>query len=142
VSEHLIPLSAVAVLTGASPRVIENWVGRLELRTHYQETIRGRARLYSRENALELALIAAFAAAGVPPSTAVAYAESHVRDVRSPYGRRLPRWVLFAGRDPRYAKGVKSIDAALASMDVTGRPPVYAAIDVEEILRRVDEAFQ
>jgi hypothetical protein len=57
-------------ITGASGDNIETWLARLSLHTQYEQTVPGKARKFSRDNALEIGLIASLVKAGMKPAEA------------------------------------------------------------------------
>src|SRR5687768_7355213 len=105
-SEYLKPLSSVLDITGASQRDIENWIGRLQLATKFQQVGRGRQRFYSRANVLELSLVAALVASNIPPAVAAAYAESFLRRLQDRNFGELCKWLVVPCGDPTQAKAV------------------------------------
>jgi hypothetical protein len=54
-------------ITGASGDNIESWIARLSLSTEYEATVQGKARKFSRDNALELGVIASLVKQGQKP---------------------------------------------------------------------------
>jgi MerR HTH family regulatory protein len=75
-------------LTGAAKRDVENWMGRLPLVTKYEETIMGRARNFSRDNALEIALIDRLVKTGMSPAAAAKCVARLFKDIKAkkPHG--------------------------------------------------------
>ena len=62
--------AALQTITGASGGSIENWIARLSLATSYEETVQGRARRFSKDNAVELGVIANLVKQGMKPAAA------------------------------------------------------------------------
>lgn len=126
---------------GARRFDIENWIARETLRTKYQETVPGRARLYSRKNILELATIAAFAKVGMPVSTAVAFSEV-ITDWRLPSQQR--EWAVLPAGDFSRVTWTDDLASVLGNTAIgnSEAPPVFAAVQTGEIVRRVDRLFE
>lgn len=122
----------------ATPRDIENWVSRLTLSTRYQKTRQGSARLYSRENALELGFIAALVRGGATPARAAMFAETFLRDIRhSP--RPLQEWFVFPAGKLESGTGSEKPDLdALAKQFGT---VTLSFVRLREVVRRVDALF-
>src|SRR5262245_47100852 len=57
-------------ITGASGDNIESWIARLSLTTQYEPTVQGKARKFSRDNAVELGVIANLVKQGMKPAAA------------------------------------------------------------------------
>jgi hypothetical protein len=110
-----------------------------ELATTFEPTIQGRSREFSRENAYELAFIAAITSAGVKLSEALPHAAALLRARRGGWRR----WMYFLAGDG--TTGGKShappSEAAMKQLLKSDRPPVYTCIDLDEIVRRVDAVF-
>lgn len=115
---------------------VENWINRLTLRTAYAPTIPGRARQFSRVNALEIAIIGALIATGCKASSAPAFAEIIVDDYRN---GTLKKWLIIPGGDPQNAYTTDQITTAQI-IDLTEASPSRAAvlIDVKSIADKVD----
>src|SRR4051794_3071464 len=103
------------IVDGWTQRDIENWIARLDLSTSFQEGGRGKARLFSRANTLELAFIAALVQGGAAASKAAVYARSLLRDVQHSTGRPIREWLIFAPR---------SLQKAVASNDLAELPSI------------------
>jgi hypothetical protein len=69
---HMSELTAadLQAITGASGDNLESWIARLSLSTAYEETVAGRARKFSKDNAMELGVIAALVKQGMKPAAA------------------------------------------------------------------------
>jgi hypothetical protein len=139
---EMLPMAKILDVVGASSHDIENWIGTLELFSKFQPTVRGRARLYSRDNVLELALLAAFVKAGVRPSLAAAHAAQQLRSVRHS-GRVVREWTAFAVGNPDKAIGVQQLDdEVIKSLLKDGRAAAVSILAIGEIKRRVDALFE
>lgn len=125
----------------ASQRDIENWIGRLELSTQFMAPGRGRPRVFSRENAIELGFIAALVRAGVDPSKAVAYARSMLSYLRYD---NLREWLVFRAGDVSRAIATDTPDftTLLDRLASDEAAPTYSFVHMGEIVRRVDQAIQ
>ena len=75
---------------------VENWIHRIGLRTHYDDTMLGRAREFSRLNVFELAVVKSLVSNGCRPFRAVAYAEFLLDAFR--YGHEL-NWLILPAPD-------------------------------------------
>jgi hypothetical protein len=124
------------VIEGTS-RDVENWVGRLELRTRYADTVQGKARLYTRPNALELAFLSAFVRIGIRPRSAVAFAEACLEEHQR---GKLPEWFAFRAGDLHTALPVADSDNLKDLRRDFGRAPV-ALVPVGEIARAVEALY-
>jgi hypothetical protein len=133
-------MSSVLSITGATQRDIENWISRLALATVYEQAGRGRARNFSRENVLELAFLAALMDGGVQAlPLAAAYAATFLRHVEI---GGVPKWFVFAAGDPSTGFAADTLnDELFGRFSLQGRPAVITAINMKEIVARVDEYF-
>jgi hypothetical protein len=96
-----MPVTAqkLADATGVSVRDVENWLGRLTLVTAYHQPTLGQPRIFSRENAVELAMIAALVASGMSPAKAAPIAGLIVRQTQNRFDR-VSDWLIFSPQDP------------------------------------------
>ncbi|HEX2492670.1 MAG TPA: MerR family transcriptional regulator, partial [Steroidobacter sp.] len=65
-----ITQAELSAVSGATTRDIENWMVRLPLRTKFKRTVQGRARDFTRDNAVEIAMVAALVRSGFTPAAA------------------------------------------------------------------------
>jgi hypothetical protein len=138
--------SVVAAEIGATPRDIENWIGRFEFSTDFEATSRGKARMMTKANTLELAFVAALTAAGVKVSEAVAYAAMYVRQFNAERrgAGKLREWFIFDAESGAHsAIGADELTTAkLAELTRKSNPPVVSVIQAGEIVRRVEALFE
>jgi hypothetical protein len=82
--------------TGASQRNVENWMSRLALATKYEPTVQGRARGFSKDNVVEIALMNKLVRRGYAPAKAVEYIAKLFKDIRAkkPHG-----WLIIFGEN-------------------------------------------
>ena len=121
---------------GAKRTDIENWLPLL--RTHYEPTVRGRARRYSKKNVLELATVAALVRAGMPVSSAIVFAEPMSDGLQ----HEAREWAVFPAGD--YARVVWTNDLSSAVADfkfIDGVAPAFSIVCLGEVRRRVDALF-
>ncbi|MET4214382.1 hypothetical protein [Bradyrhizobium sp. LA2.1] len=125
----------------ATSRDLENWVSRLDLETDYHQPERGRPRMFSRNNAFELGMIACLVRGGASPSSALAFTRAFVQDAKR---RRLDawrRWFVFpAGNlqrgintnkfDPE-SEDIKSLDSTTLSL-----------VDVRKLIDGIETLFK
>ena len=144
------PLNEILPTIGAPASSIENWLmpDRLRLYTSFEGTTRGRARLFSRNNTLELALIAAFIKAGAAASGAAAMAEAVLRAETNAAALGRPKnydvreWWVFAAGDMTKGSELSTINLKkLQPRLKPAWPPVLTIVHVGEIVRRVDKLF-
>ena len=64
---------------GLDRRSVENWLARVDLHTDYEPSRQGVARRFSRDNAVELAMVAALSSIGLEVSRAATYAGALLR---------------------------------------------------------------
>lgn len=124
---------------GASRTDVENWRDRVHLWTEYEPTTPGVAQNYSRENVLEMAVIAAMKKAGCPLRSASAYAGMVIRGHRN---GDLRKWLVFPAGD--FAQGTGTNDPARVDFaDLAGKSPQRAVslIHVGAIVETVDKLF-
>jgi hypothetical protein len=127
---------------GASSHDVENWTRTLHLSTKFQPTISGRARLFSRDNVLELAFLAAFTRAGAKPATCVAFAAAMVRDATNQIGGPF-EWLAFTAGDLNSATPFDDFSPkAFAKIAKKLSPAVIALVAVGETVRRVNALFE
>jgi hypothetical protein len=70
-------------ITGASGDNLESWIARLSLSTAYEETVAGRARKFSRDNAVELGVIANLVKQGQKPAAAAEIAADLLKHLKT-----------------------------------------------------------
>jgi hypothetical protein len=136
--------TAAEILTvvRASQRDIENWIARLDLSTEFEETVRGRARLFSRENALELAFIAALVRGGAIPSKAAVYAAHFTSDARRfDWERTTKRWFIFASGNLTRARGSNAV-SDLSALEEDLGTETLTTINVWKIIERVNALYK
>lgn len=125
---------------GVSRHDADNWRKRVGLLTSYKPTVAGRAQEYSRDNVLELAATAAFVKSGMPPKSAIAYANALIRSSKVSCVRD---WLVFPAGDFSAAIATNEPTAELlhemAAKSATGS---VVAIPQRQIVDRVDALFQ
>jgi hypothetical protein len=82
----------------ATPKDVENWPARFseQLQCKFEPSRRGVPRLYSKDNAIAIALMAGMVRGGAPPRIAAIMAGSFLDNIRFSSEKRLPRWIVFA----------------------------------------------
>jgi hypothetical protein len=131
----------ILTIVDASQRDIENWVSRLKLSTEFHETVRGRARLYSRANTLELAYIAALVRGGAELSKAAVFAAGFVRHAQgNDWKKSLREWFVFPSGDLRRGIGSNNVDIAAIQKEFGS--VTLTLINVGELVRRVNSLFK
>ncbi|GEO16001.1 hypothetical protein [Microvirga aerophila] len=136
--------TAAEILTvvRASQRDIENWIARLDLSTEFKETVRGRARLFSRENALELAFIATFVRGGASPSKAAVYAAHFTSDARRlDWERTMRRWFIFPSGDLTHGRGSNAV-GDLSDLEEDLGTETLTTVNVWKIIKRVNALYE
>jgi hypothetical protein len=76
--DHLT-LTDLQAVTGSSENNLERWLERLPLVTDYEETVKGVARKFSRNNAVELGVIARLVQTGMKPARAAEVAAELIK---------------------------------------------------------------
>lgn len=127
---------------GAKRTDIENWTGRLKLGTDYEATVPGRARLYSKANVLELALICAFVKAGftaqLAPAMAAPLVKKHIA------GKTLKEWAAVSPGNYSVGRLADRLDQISFDKMAQARPEnplIFCVVHVGEIVRRVEKLF-
>lgn len=124
---------------GVSRVNADNWQTRLDLSTEYAPTIRGVPRQYSRENVIELAVIAAFTKAGCPARRAAAYAAAVLRQDR---GRQLKKWLIVLAGEFQHGRSTNDpSEVSLIEMAAMSPNQVVTLIHVGAIVATVDRLF-
>jgi hypothetical protein len=127
--------------TGASLVNANNWMARFELSTHFLPATRGRPRRYTRQNALEIAVINAFVTAGIRPGRAVSFARGIVEHHDIFFtGPRLGGWFVVSASDDSRGIAVDNISLGALVERFPGAL-AFALIPIAEIIRRVDAYF-
>lgn len=111
---------------------IENWIKRGILATKFQDTVPGKARLLSRANVKELALVSNFVNAGCRPLYAVDLAGEIMKDEGT---ARMKEWLVVKVGDWQRAVSTDAIDTAFAE------PTTISAVPIAAILRQVEDFF-
>lgn len=137
-------LSQIEPVLGASRLDVGNWLNRQTMTSHFDEVVSGQARRFSYQNTVELALVAAFVAAGMPVSKAIAWARPFVTEARGPglrFGQHHQWLVIPAGNFTKAVETAEPQLSALTDLLEPGAPPVFALVNIAEVFRRVDELF-
>jgi hypothetical protein len=87
----------------ATPKDVENWPARFseQLGCKFEPSRKGVPRLYSKDNAIAIALMAGMVRGGAPPRVAAVMAGSFLHHIKSSSQKRLPRWIAFAAGDAK-----------------------------------------
>jgi hypothetical protein len=132
--------SEILPVVDATPRDIENWIARLQLSTVFKETVRGKARLFSYANTLELAFIGALVRGGAPLTKAAVYAAAFVKHAQHRnWESALREWFVFPAGDLQ--RGIGSNDVDVAAIQKELGAVTLTLINVGEIVRRVNALY-
>jgi hypothetical protein len=134
----MLNLLETVVVSGASVSFIETSLKRLELKTDYMEAGRGHTRFFSRENVIELAIIARLVKARFTPLVAAERAGEIIELLRE--GVSEPLFIVFGG-DEDSALSVGPLDRKLTAeqiAELSESGTVYVIIDVAKIVKKVD----
>jgi hypothetical protein len=155
----MLTLSNICAIASCTPDDVNNWMRRNVLRSPIPPTRKGATRIYSRENALEIAFVSALIRGGLAPSSASILAEGWIeKHAQGTLGRYFifnpnsyEDWAPFETDRAETTLAA----AALFLSDDTGhlvtsrvldldeeapRPAAeFYVIDRAEIVRRVDE---
>ncbi|MCP1762075.1 hypothetical protein [Bradyrhizobium japonicum] len=125
----------------ATNRDLENWVSRLDLATRYHQPERGHPRMFSRINAIELGMIAAFVRGGAAPSSALAFARSFVEDAKAGRLHKRRRWFVFPAADLR--RGIETDRFDPDSEDIKSlNAKTLSMVDVRGLIDGIDALFR
>lgn len=125
----------------ATNRDLENWVSRLDLATDYHQPDRGRPRIFSRLNAIELGMIAAFVRGGATPSSALAFARSFVEDAKVGRLHKRRRWFVFPAAD--LGRGIETDNFDPDSEDIKSlNAATLSIVDVRMLIDRIEALFK
>jgi hypothetical protein len=136
-----VALSRIAAVVDLNLHDFTNWRKRELLRTHYRDTINGKAREFTRENAIELAVVSALGKNGVAIPSAVAYADMVLRNART---GRLREYLMFPTGSVDSATGTDEPSAKLADLVAQAAGANIMSVSVVcvgEIVRRIDALF-
>src|SRR5262245_11403030 len=78
-----LTLADLQAITGTSENNLERWLERLPLVTAYEETVAGRARKFSRDNAVELGVVANLVKQGLKPAAAAEIAAKLLKTMKT-----------------------------------------------------------
>jgi hypothetical protein len=134
-------------ITGASARDIDNWLWRLPLATKYDQKGRGRARGFSRDNALEIALVAALVKLRIQASDAASQMEVLFSNWQDCKPKELEWTIFFWGGSPLHSISddkppFKNKDLMVALSDLTEEGETFTILHTGNIIRRVDNLFK
>jgi hypothetical protein len=151
--KEAISIAELVAVSGASARDIDNWTARFSLATKYDKG-RGRARAFSRENALEIALIAALVKLRVQASDAASQMEvlfENWEHAGPTYIDKDLEWTIFlwgeaqhhlhslsVAKSPFKTPGV--MEALLRIGEEDGS--TFTILNTGNIIRRVDNFFK
>ena len=128
-----------------NPKDIENWLarnrrGELHLWTEYQDTIKGRSRLFTKPNAIELFTITEFVRCGAVLADAVLNAK-RVLDIAEGHTPHRQRYMVFAEGEYKTGKLTNNISdhaKLMLELDCVS----LRIVDVKRLLSKVDELFK
>jgi len=133
----MITMNELLAIIPATRRDVENWLERMELRTEYEKTVRGRPRNFTKENAIELAALANFVQVRISPSAAAALAHMVVRNARV---GKVREW--FIGNSSGGGIAVDSLgDDRFRQAGQDNNDLAFTVVNMGEIVRRVDALF-
>jgi len=136
-----ITQAEVEQLSGAAWKDLRNWIDRLTFATKLAKTRQGVPREFSRDNTIEISLIARLVRSGISPTVA----SDRVRLLFDHWEHDQPLgWVLFVCGDEPTAIDVVCLDKppnakALALLAEQGR--VFVIIHAADLVDRVDTYF-
>ncbi|RYH06240.1 hypothetical protein [Tropicimonas sp. IMCC6043] len=122
----------------------ENWIRRPEvtLRTRLLPTVPGRARVYTKDNVTEFALIGALSKIGCPIDDGAAWAEVIMDEARRPSGGQ-GEYLVFPAKDFGNGGVVNElVPNQLSALHDASPNLAIVSIRVGAILRKVDQLFQ
>lgn len=138
-----VPLPEFCTALRIDVRDVDNWRRRLELRTDYEATVRGRALHLSRPNAYELAYLDALVRVGVRPAAAVASADALVRAATYRRGADMREYMGFPAGSPEHGWMGDAVTPDTQATILAAAPdaPGVVIVHVGAIRRRVDALF-
>lgn len=133
-------LSDFKAAIGISRADVENWLPKLDLSTEYAPTVPGVPREFTRENVLELGIIAAMRKTGCSSLlTAAAYARMVIRGYRN---GDLREWVAFPAGDFTKGTGTNSpADLDFAALAEASPNRAVSLIHLGKIVATVENLF-
>jgi len=139
-TKTLAEIVPIIVRLGGSQADAGNWLARLKFSTRMKPTIAGKARQFTRLNAIELALLTAFVQVGGRPSDALKKAGHVIGEMG---GKLFREWVAFACGDLQLTTWMSAPDLDQIEKAWGGRfvgVPV-SLVPVGAIIRMVDELY-
>lgn len=129
-------------LTGASARNIDNWMARLKLATKYHKTVRGKPRVFTMDNAIEMTLLSRLTKCGFTASAA-SERVSHLFREWELAGKRA-KWALLLWDDdtqvsPAFAMDEPPTGDTMAELVKIG--VIYTVINVGDVLDHIETQF-
>lgn len=132
----------LAPVINASNRDIENWVGRLDLSTPYEQPERGLPRMYSKANAFELGMIAALVRGGALPSHATTVAARFAQDGQRNWRHSAFRdWLVFRANDCSSGVHTDKIDSS-SKMIKDLDSITFSVVYVRKLIDGIDELYK
>jgi len=136
-----ISASEIASVVGARARDIDVWLQRPELIQRFKSTRHGARRSMSRENALQIAFLAAFVKAGIKISKAIKISELFLKLEKK---GEIKEWILFDPEKELSAANQFEDFSTLESLKlraITATPPLAVILATGETIRRIDQLF-
>jgi hypothetical protein len=128
-------------ISGTSQRDVENWLVRLPLTTKYKPTVRGRPRLYNRDNVIEITMIARLVRSGFSPRVAVEMVADLFKKWKRGEGKE---WVIFL-RGETALEPVLTLDGVTPGLkllevfdEYDDEGVFYTLVNVGRMLKRID----
>ena len=135
----LTQIEPLLMKLGSNVSDASNWIARLDdFSARLKKTIGGTPRRFTRENAIELLLIAATVKAGAAPLVAASYAKSAMTRFKST-GKPSGEWLVF--RCGNFTSSTDANDPDMRALTKkSGRVPL-SLVPFGEIIRMVDDLF-
>ncbi|UYO49657.1 hypothetical protein KQX64_03315 [Rhodopseudomonas palustris] len=135
-------VSELTPVIQATHRDVENWVGRLDLATGFDRPGPGRARMFSKENAFELGMLAALVRGGAAPSTATLVAAKFAQDAKRNWrGTAFKNWLVFPAGDCSAGVHTDKIDVESKLIRDLGAI-TFSAINVRKLIDDIEALYR
>jgi hypothetical protein len=125
----------------ATSKDVENWPARFseQLQCKFEPSRRGVPRLYSKDNAIAIALMAGIVRGGAPPRVAAVMAGSFLHHIKFSSEKRLPPWIVFAAGDAKRCVPVEK--ANFRDLQNQFGSVTLSFVPARDLQSRIDQLF-
>ena len=126
----------------ASTKDVENWTARFseQLQCKFEPSRRGVPRLYSKDNALVIALMAGMVRGGAHARVAAVMAGAFLHSIKYSARKTLPRWIVFAAGDAKKCEWIETPN--FSHLKKLFGSVTLSFVPARDLQQRIDRIFE